>query len=103
MYLSRNGFLIAGEAKDGEEAVLKYKECQPDIVTLDITMPKMNGLDALREIINIDKNARVIMVTSMGQEFMVVEAVKYGAKNFIVKPFKEQDVVDTVNMVLKRF
>ena len=100
-YLERHDFTIAGQAENGESAVAQYIELRPDIVTLDITMPIMDGLEALKQIIKIDKSAKVIMVSSMGQEIMVIEAVKSGAKNFIVKPFNEKTVIDTLNEVLR--
>jgi two-component system chemotaxis response regulator CheY len=100
-YLKRHDFTIAGQAENGESAVAQYIELRPDIVTLDITMPIMDGLEALKQIIKIDKSAMVIMVSSMGQEIMVIEAVKSGAKNFIVKPFNEKTVIDTLNEVLR--
>lgn len=101
-YLKRNGYDIAGEACNGKEAVAKYFEYHPDIVTMDITMPVMSGLEALGEIMKADKNAKVVMVTSMGQEFMVMEALKSGARNFLVKPFSERSVVDSLELVLNK-
>jgi two-component system chemotaxis response regulator CheY len=94
--LLKNGFEIACEAENGTVAVQKYAESKPDIVTMDITMPEMSGLDALREIRGIDPNARVVMVSALGQEAMVREAVLSGAKGFIVKPYKEDIIVDTL-------
>ena len=87
--LTKNGYEIVGEAENGAIGVQMYKELQPDIVTMDITMPEMSGLDALKEIIKTDPQAKVVMVSAMGQESMVREAVMAGAKGFIVKPFKE--------------
>lgn len=98
--LEKNGFEVAGEAENGAIGVQKYKECMPDIVTLDITMPDMDGIEALKAIRGFDPKARVIMITAMGQEFKVKEAVMNGAKSFIVKPFKEEHVVKTINTVL---
>jgi two-component system chemotaxis response regulator CheY len=100
-YLERHDFTIAGQAENGESAVAQYIEFRPDIVTLDITMPIMDGLETLKQIIKIDKSARVIMMSSMGQELMVMESVKSGAKHFIVKPFKEQTVIDIISEVLE--
>lgn len=85
----KNGYNVIGEAENGAEAVKKYKELKPDIVTMDITMPNMTGIEALKEIIKIDPKAKVIMLSAMGQEAMVKEAILSGAKNFIVKPFTE--------------
>ncbi len=94
--LKKNGFEIVGEAENGAVAVKKYKELQPDIVTMDITMPEKNGVQALKEIIEIDPNAKIVMVSAMGQELFVREAVKLGAKGFIIKPFKEDYIVQTL-------
>lgn len=91
--LTKNGYAVAGEAENGKIGVEKFKELSPDIVTLDITMPEMNGLDALKEIIKINPAAKVIMVSAMGQEAMVRDAIMSGAKGFIVKPFKEEGIV----------
>ncbi len=91
--LEKNGFSVVGEAENGQVAVSKYHELNPDIVTMDITMPEMDGLSALKAIMQIDGQATVIMMTAMGQQGMVKEAVMSGAKGFIVKPFKEETVV----------
>ena len=95
--LLKNGFEVAGEAENGAIAVQKYAELQPDAVTMDITMPEMTGLDALKEIRKLDPNAKVIMVSALGQEAMVRDAVMDGAKGFIVKPYKEDTIVATLN------
>jgi two-component system, chemotaxis family, chemotaxis protein CheY len=97
--LEKNGFSVAGEASNGAEAVQKYKESVPDIVTMDITMPEMTGLEALKEIIEYDKNAKVVMVSAMGQERNVKEAILAGAKYFIVKPYKEAQVLETLSKI----
>lgn len=94
--LSRNGYFVAGEAENGRIAVEKYKELSPDFVTLDITMQEMNGLEALREIIAYDPQAKVIMVSAMGQEPIVQDSIRRGAKGFLVKPFKEDLVISTI-------
>jgi len=94
--LGKNGYEVAGEAENGQQAVEKYKELKPDVVTMDITMPEMNGLDALREIVKIDANAKVVMVSAMGQEAMVRDAIISGAKGFIVKPFKEEGIIAAI-------
>jgi len=94
--LSKNGYEVAGEAENGLQAVERYKELQPDAVTMDITMPEMSGLDALREIIKQDPKAKVLMVSAMGQEAMVRDAILSGAKGFIVKPFKEEGILAAV-------
>ncbi|MGE5704309.1 MAG: response regulator [Clostridia bacterium] len=87
---------VCGVACNGVEAVHKYKELQPDIVTMDVTMPEMQGIDAVREIIGIDPDARILMCSAMGQRQMVIEAIKAGAKDFIVKPFQKDKILDAV-------
>jgi two-component system chemotaxis response regulator CheY len=94
--LSRNNYEIVGEAENGKAAIIKYQELYPDIVTMDITMPEMDGLASLKEIIALDPAANVIMVSAMGQESMVREAVLAGAKGFIVKPFKEDIILSAL-------
>ena len=95
--LIKNGHKVVGEASDGKEAILKYQELHPDLVTLDITMPEMDGLQAIKEIMKIDSNARVIMCSAMGQQAMVIEAIQSGAKDFIVKPFQEDRVLSAIS------
>ena len=90
--LSKNDYMVVGEAENGKIALAKYQELNPDIVTMDITMPEMDGLESLKKILALNPAANVIMVSAMGQESMVREAVLTGAKGFIVKPFKE-DVI----------
>ncbi|MFD1018292.1 response regulator [Thalassobacillus hwangdonensis] len=92
---------VIGEASNGKEAVELYKELAPDLVTMDITMPEMNGMDALNEIVASSDDARVIMCSAMGQQKMVVEAIEQGAKDFIVKPFDEARVLEAVARVLR--
>ncbi|KZZ82733.1 MULTISPECIES: response regulator [Bacillaceae] len=91
---------IAGEAENGIEAVSQYKALLPDLVTLDITMPEKNGLDALKEIMSEFPAAKVIMCSAMGQQKMVVEAIEAGAKDFIIKPFDSSRVLEAVERVL---
>lgn len=98
--LEKNGFEIVGEAENGAVGVSKYIECQPDIVTMDITMPEMSGIEALKAIKKIDPTAKVVMMSAMGQESMVKEAIMSGAKTFIVKPFKEDFIVQTLNKII---
>ncbi len=93
-------FNVVGMAENGEEGVKLYKETSPDIVTLDITMPVMDGLQALKEIINFDPAAEVLMCSAMGQQKLVVKAIELGAKDFIVKPFDEKRVIETVNQII---
>jgi len=94
--LTKNGYEIVGEAENGAIGVQMYKDLHPDIVTMDITMPEMSGLDALKEIIKSDAQAKVVMVSAMGQEAMVREAIVSGAKGFIVKPFKEEGILAAI-------
>ncbi|MFX3622744.1 MAG: response regulator [Ectobacillus sp.] len=94
-------FEVIGEAQNGIEAIQKYRELQPDIVTLDITMPEMDGLEALKEIMKIDPNATVVICSAMGQQAMVLEAIKNGAKDFIVKPFQADRVIEALTKVAK--
>lgn len=91
--ISKNGYQVVGEAGNGAEAVQKYTELRPDITTMDITMPDVNGLDALKQIRKIDPGAVIIMVSALGQESMVRDAVMAGAKGFVVKPFKEETIM----------
>ncbi|ANE41263.1 MULTISPECIES: chemotaxis protein CheY [Fervidobacterium] len=99
--LTKAGHEVVGEAANGVEAVEKYKELRPDVVTMDITMPEMNGIDAIKEIKKIDPNATVIVCSAMGQQAMVIEAIQAGAKDFIVKPFQPARVIEAVQKVLK--
>ncbi|KXL54546.1 chemotaxis protein CheY [Anaerotignum neopropionicum] len=98
--LTKNGYSDIYEAADGVEAVTKFTEIKPDLVIMDITMPNMDGLGALKAIKQIDANANVVMCSAMGQEAMVIEAIKSGAKDFIVKPFKPDRILKTVTTVL---
>ena len=98
--LEKAGYTDLHEAVDGADAVEKYNALKPDLVLMDITMPNMDGLEALKAIRAKDGNAKVIMCSAMGQESMVVDAVKSGAKDFIVKPFKPDRIVAAVNKVL---
>jgi len=94
--LTKNGYDVVGEAENGAIAVEMYKDLQPDIVTMDITMPEMTGLDALKEITKLDPGSKVVMVSAMGQEAMVRDAIISGAKGFIVKPFKEDGIIAAI-------
>jgi two-component system chemotaxis response regulator CheY len=98
--LSQNGYEIAGEASNGLEAVALYKELKPDLVTMDITMPEMDGITAVKEIKKIDPEAKIIMCSAMGQQAMVIESIQAGAKDFIVKPFQPDRVLEAVRKVL---
>ncbi|EKQ57439.1 MULTISPECIES: response regulator [unclassified Clostridium] len=97
--LEKNDFEVVGEACNGLEAVQNYMNLKPDIVTMDITMPEMDGTEAVKQITSLDKNAKVIMISAMGQETCVREAIINGAKGFIVKPFKEDYVIKTLKSV----
>lgn len=94
--LLKNGFEVIGEAENGLAGVEKYKELNPDIVTMDITMPEMDGINAVKAIKDFDANAKVVMCSAMGQQSMVIEAIQAGAKDFIVKPFQPERVVEAL-------
>ena len=94
--LSKNGYEVVGEAENGLKAVEKYQELKPDLTTMDITMPEMDGITAVKEIKKIDPSAKVIMCSAMGQQAMVVEAIQAGARDFIVKPFQPDRVLEAV-------
>jgi two-component system chemotaxis response regulator CheY len=94
--LEKNGYEVVAEAQNGADAIEKYKAERPDIVTMDITMPEMDGIEALRGIKKIDGSARVIMCSAMGQQAMVMEAIQAGALDFIVKPFETDRVIDSI-------
>ncbi|GBF11612.1 response regulator [Tepidibacillus infernus] len=98
--LTKNGYEIVGEASDGLQAVEKYKETSPDLVTMDITMPEMDGITALKEIKKSDPNAKIIMCSAMGQQAMVIDAIQAGAKDFIVKPFQADRVIEAITKAL---
>lgn len=98
--LAGGGHDVVGEAEDGAEAVARYKELQPEVTTLDITMPEMDGLSALREIIALDPTARIVMCSALGQESKVLESIKLGAKDFVVKPFQADRVLGAVAKAL---
>jgi two-component system chemotaxis response regulator CheY len=97
--LEKRGFDVVGEAENGAIAVKKYNELKPDIVTMDITMPEMDGIEALKTIRSMDCNAKIVMISALGQEPHVREAVMFGAKGFIVKPWKEEHIVKTLSML----
>jgi two-component system, chemotaxis family, chemotaxis protein CheY len=98
--LTKNGFEVVGEAADGNQAVDKYKELSPDLVTMDITMPEKDGIAALKEIKALDGNAKIIMCSAMGQQAMVIDAIQAGAKDFIVKPFQADRVIEAIQKAL---
>jgi two-component system chemotaxis response regulator CheY len=98
--LSQAGFDVIGEAETGVQAVERFKELKPDLVTMDIVMPDMGGIDAVREIMKIEPAAKVLMCSAMGQQALVVEAIQAGAKDFVVKPFQPSRVLEAVQRVL---
>ena len=98
--LTKNGYEIAAEAENGQKAVEKYTETKPDLVLMDITMPEMDGIQALKKIKEVDAGANVIMCSAMGQQAMVIEAIQSGAKDFIVKPFQAERVLEAVKKVV---
>jgi two-component system chemotaxis response regulator CheY len=98
--LTKNGYVVVGEAENGIVAVEKYKELRPDLVTMDITMPEKDGITALKEIRSIDADAKVIMCSAMGQQAMVIDSIQAGAKDFIVKPFQPDRVLEAVAKVV---
>ena len=98
--LTQAGFDVIGEAETGVQAVSKYEELRPDLVTMDIVMPDMGGIDAVRQICTLDPKARILMCSAMGQQALVVEAIQAGAKDFVVKPFQPSRVLEAVQRVL---
>ncbi|WP_446897253.1 response regulator [Clostridium sp. LBM24168] len=98
--LEKNGFEIVGEANNGIKAVELFKKESPDVVTMDITMPDMDGIEAVKEIKKMDPKAKIIMCSAMGQQTMVMDAIKAGARDFIVKPFQPDRVLEAINKVL---
>ncbi len=99
--LSRAGYEVIGEAETGARAVERFKELDPDLVTMDIVMPDMDGIDAVREIIKISPGAKILMCSAMGQHSLVTDAIQAGARDFVVKPFKSSRVLEAVERVLK--
>lgn len=99
--LENQGYQIVAEAANGLEAIEKYQALRPDLVTMDITMPVLDGISALERICTVDRQACVVMVSAMGQEAKIIEAMNKGARHFIVKPFKENDVVNIIGAVFR--
>lgn len=102
--LKKEGFEICAEAENGKDAVNKYQQLKPDVVTMDIVMPKVDDIDgigAVKEIVKGDPKAKIIMVSAMGQHSLVVEAIQAGAKDFVTKPFQPSRVVEAINRILK--
>jgi two-component system chemotaxis response regulator CheY len=98
--LEKAGFRVVGEASNGEEAVELYQDKRPDVVLMDITMPKMDGLAALKQILKFDPQAKVIMCSALGQQSLIAQALQLGAKDFIVKPFREERVIAAIKAIL---
>jgi two-component system chemotaxis response regulator CheY len=98
--LTKNGYEVVAEAADGLQAIEQYKEHKPDLVTMDITMPEMDGIHSLKEIKKVNPNAKVIMCSAMGQQAMVIDAIQAGAKDFIVKPFQADRVIEAISKTL---
>ena len=98
--LEKNDFEIVGEASNGAVAVEMYKKEKPDVVTMDITMPDVDGIEAVKQIKEFDPSAKIIMCSAMGQQSMVMEAIRAGAKDFIVKPFQADRVLEAIKKVL---
>ena len=98
--LSKNGYEVVGEAENGARAVEKYKELIPDLVIMDITMPEVDGIQAVKEIKKVNPDSKIIMCSAMGQQAMVIESIQAGARDFIVKPFQADRVVEAVKKVL---
>ncbi len=96
---SGDEFEIVGEAANGVEAVERYKELKPDVVSMDIVMPLKSGIEAVKEIISIDESARIVMCSALGQDTLIMEAIEAGAKDFIVKPFKAEKVIEVVKRI----
>jgi len=99
--LAAEGHQIVGEASNGREAVEKYRELKPEVAILDITMPGMNGLEAMREILSLDPQARVLICSAIGQQSLMVEAIKAGARDFVVKPFKPERLASAIARALQ--
>lgn len=98
--LTKNGYEVAGEAENGQKAIEKYKELTPDLVIMDITMPEIDGIEAVKQIKQGDPNAKIVMCSAMGQQAMVIEAIQAGARDFIVKPFQADRVLEAVKKVI---
>lgn len=95
----KQGYEVVAEAVNGQEAIEKYMSTQPDLVTMDITMPQLDGISALQRIHMLDKNACIVMISALGQEVKIIEAMNKGARHYIIKPFKEETVTNVINTV----
>jgi two-component system chemotaxis response regulator CheY len=99
--LGKNGHMVVGEATNGKEAIDRYKELRPDLVTMDIVMPDVTGIEAVKGIMKEDSKAKIVMVSALGQQAMVKEAIGAGARDFILKPFQQNQVIQTIQNVLE--
>ena len=99
--LTKNGYEVVGEAENGMKALEKYQELKPDLTTMDITMPEMDGISAVKEIKKVDPNAKIVMCSAMGQQAMVIESIQSGARDFIVKPFQPDRVLEAVKKAVE--
>jgi two-component system, chemotaxis family, chemotaxis protein CheY len=95
------GYEIVGEAENGHDALDKFKDLRPDLITMDITMPEMDGIEAVKKILEIERSANIVMCSAMGQQAMVIDAIQAGAKDFVVKPFKPDRVLEAIDKVLR--
>lgn len=100
--LTKEGYNVVAEAANGKEAITLYSKLKPDLVTMDITMPEMDGIESVKAIRQVDPDARIIMCSAMGQQAMVMEAIQAGAKDFIVKPFQQERILQAIERVLTR-
>ena len=100
--LEAHGHSVAGEAANGREAVMKFIELKPDVVLLDITMPEMDGIEALKRIKEAEPKAKIVICSAMGQQTMIAQAIQYGAKDFVVKPFEEKRLIAALENVMKQ-
>ncbi|WP_164219612.1 response regulator [Virgibacillus sp. YIM 98842] len=101
--LEKDNHEVVGEAKNGKEAITLYKNLSPDLVIMDLTMPVMNGIDAMKAIMEIDSKANIIVCSAIGEQKVVVQAIEAGGKDFILKPFEESRILETVRRVLENF
>ncbi len=99
--LEKNGFEIVGEAGSGKEAIEKFTRLKPDLITMDIVMPEMGGIEAVKSIIKIDPKAKILMCSAMGQKALVIEAIQAGAKDFVVKPFQPSAVIEAITRIME--
>ncbi len=99
--LEKNGFEVVGEAGTGKEAVEKFQRLKPDLITMDIVMPEMGGIEAVKAIVKTDPNAKILMCSAMGQKALVIEAIQAGAKDFVVKPFQPSAVIEAISRILE--